>query len=86
MIKFNIFTGNFDLVGDGGSSSAINFPILTSDPMAPANGEAWILVQDSPSGGDLLYFHGAMPVTNVTVDQFLFSVKTPSGPKRTELI
>lgn len=86
MIKFNFFTGNFDFVGDSdGSSTKLNLPILTSDPIAAADGDAWILVSTDPDGGNLIYFHGAMPVTEDVSDQFQFSVKTPNGPKRVEL-
>lgn len=86
MIKFNIFTGNFDLIGDGvTTSSGLNLPLVTVDPGGAIDGDAWVLVQESPAGGDLVYFHGAMPVTTPTIDQYLFSVKTPSGAKRVEL-
>ena len=84
MIKFNIFTGNLDYIGSQ-SSGSLNIPILMSDPASPIDGEAWILTTESPSGGDLLFFHGAMPVTTPAFDAFFFSVKTPSGPKRVEL-
>lgn len=87
MIKLNIFTGNFDFLGDSqGGSSSLNIPILMSDPLAPVNGEPWILVRASGDAGNLIYFHGAMPVTENATDEFLFSVQTPIGPKRVELI
>jgi hypothetical protein len=87
VIKFNFFTGNFDFVGDsGGSSTQLNLPILMADPIGAVDGDAWILATLSQNCGDLIYFHGAMPVTEISSDQFLFSVKTPSGAKRVELL
>lgn len=87
MIKFNPFLGNFDFVGGvSGGGTPIRFDFYTVDPPGAVNGDAWIFVQ-SPSTdvGNLLYFHGAMPVTQPQIDDFYFSVKTASGIKRVEL-
>lgn len=84
MITFNIFTGNFDFVGDSGASSGL-IPEYTTDPLSPALGESWILRTFLSFGGDLIYFHGAMPVTTGEDNKFEFSVLTTGGVKRTLL-
>ena len=84
MITFNIFTGNFDFVGSSDDGSVI-FPEYDLDPVGPSFGEAWILRTIEAFGGDLLYFHGAMPVTTNDEYKFEFSVLTTGGIKRTLL-
>ena len=49
-IKFNIFTGNFDLVGSGSSGTA-SIPQYSTDPASPAAQDAWVLKTSSGGSG-----------------------------------
>lgn len=44
-IVFNPFTGKFDYINTGSSSSG-NIPVYTADPLSPAVGDVWLI--DSP--------------------------------------
>ena len=86
MIKFNFFTGNFDFTGSqGGSSGPVIIPEYGADPVSPQQGEAWVLRGPALIGGNLLYFFGAMPVTEQEVCAFSLSIQTTEGIKRVSI-
>lgn len=69
---------------DGASSGGV-LPIVTTDPVAPANGEAWIL-QSSVNAGMAMGTLGTTYASTVLLDDYKFKVKTADGNKYINLL
>lgn len=72
---FNVFTGKFDLV-NGGETTTI--PELTSDPTSPGAEEAWVL-RSGGSGGTPIGLLLALTMDVGTPATYQFSYRTTEG-------
>jgi hypothetical protein len=72
--------------GGGSGSGSSNIPEVTVDPVAPANGDAWVLREDTSSGAlsHSIAHIGLLLVP--TTSTYFFSYKTAgNGIKRVEI-
>ena len=70
--------------GDTMPGSGSSFTIVTTDPVSPANGDAWVF-QNSIAPGQVMGMLGMTYAATVLLDDFSLRVKTASGVRKVAL-